>query len=97
MCCALVLPPAPLLRYLKRQYAMCCALILPSAPLNSPFAAALRTLTKRTGTPVFMAPEIFNRRYHVEADMWSVGVMLYQLYARRFPFWDTMEVGLLFH
>lgn len=38
-----------------------------------------------------MAPEIFGRRYHAEADMWSMGVMLYQLYARRFPFWETME------
>ena len=38
--------------------------------------------TKRTGTPVYMAPEIFERDYYVEADMWSVGVMLYQLYAR---------------
>eukprot|EP00200_Dunaliella_tertiolecta_P002107 CAMPEP_0202344348 /NCGR_PEP_ID=MMETSP1126-20121109/4076_1 /ASSEMBLY_ACC=CAM_ASM_000457 /TAXON_ID=3047 /ORGANISM="Dunaliella tertiolecta, Strain CCMP1320" /LENGTH=412 /DNA_ID=CAMNT_0048935541 /DNA_START=77 /DNA_END=1315 /DNA_ORIENTATION=- len=51
----------------------------------------LRSLTKRTGTPVYMAPEIFGRRYHAEADMWSVGVMLYQLFAHRFPFWATME------
>lgn len=53
--------------------------------------AGPRSLTKRTGTPVYMAPEIFHRRYHVEADMWSVGVMLYQLFARRFPFWLSME------
>ncbi|KAF5830992.1 kinase-like domain-containing protein [Dunaliella salina] len=51
----------------------------------------LRSLTKRTGTPVYMAPEIFGRRYHAEADMWSLGVMLYQLFAHRFPFWSTME------
>lgn len=38
-----------------------------------------------------MAPEIFERDYSWEADMWSVGMMLYQLYARRFPFWDTYE------
>lgn len=38
-----------------------------------------------------MAPEIYQRDYHMQADMWSVGVMLYQLYARRFPFWETME------
>lgn len=23
--------------------------------------------------------------------MWSVGVMLYQLFSHRFPFWETME------
>ncbi|WIA11092.1 hypothetical protein OEZ85_011237 [Tetradesmus obliquus] len=47
--------------------------------------------SKRTGTPVYMAPEIFDRDYHWEADMWSLGIMLYQLYARRFPFWRTYE------
>jgi hypothetical protein len=25
--------------------------------------------TKRTGTPVYMAPEIFERDYYIEADM----------------------------
>ncbi|KAL6748086.1 kinase-like domain-containing protein [Haematococcus lacustris] len=50
-----------------------------------------RRLSKRTGTPVYMAPELYSRDYYSEADMWSLGVMLYQLYARRFPFWDSME------
>lgn len=40
---------------------------------------------------VYMAPEIFDRDYHWEADMWSLGIMLYQLYARRFPYWKTYE------
>jgi len=52
---------------------------------------ATRRLSKRTGTPVYMAPEIYQRDYHEEADMWSIGVMLYQLFTRRFPFWDSVE------
>lgn len=40
---------------------------------------------------VYMAPEIFDRDYYWEADMWSLGIMLYQLYARRFPYWKTYE------
>lgn len=52
---------------------------------------ATRRLSKRTGTPVYMAPEIYQREYHVEADMWSIGVMLYQLFTRRFPFWENVE------
>jgi serine/threonine protein kinase len=48
---------------------------------------------KRKGTPVYMAPEIFGRDYSTEADMWGVGVMLYQLFARRFPFWDNISVA----
>ena len=43
---------------------------------------------KRSGTPVYMAPEIFARNYSQEADLWSTGVLLYQLYSKRFPFWD---------
>jgi len=46
---------------------------------------------KRTGTPVYMAPEVFARDYGLEADIWSAGIMLYQLYARRFPYWETYE------
>lgn len=36
-----------------------------------------------------MAPEIFARDYSVEADVWSTGVMLYQLFSRQFPFWEA--------
>lgn len=45
-------------------------------------------LSKRSGTPVYMAPEIFNRSYSFEADVWSTGVLLYQMFTRRFPFWE---------
>jgi serine/threonine protein kinase len=38
-----------------------------------------------------MAPEIYRRDYGVQADMWSLGVMLYQLYTQRFPFWPSVE------
>ena len=44
-------------------------------------------LTRRTGTPVFMAPELYQRQYFFPADLWSCGMMLYQLVSGRFPFW----------
>lgn len=43
-------------------------------------------LKKRTGTPLYMAPEIFFGWYSVEVDIWAVGMMLYQLIAGRLPF-----------
>ncbi|KAG1665070.1 hypothetical protein FOA52_012489 [Chlamydomonas sp. UWO 241] len=49
-------------------------------------------MSKRTGTPVFMAPEIFRRDYCHKADVWSVGVMLYWLYCRRFPCFASSEM-----
>ncbi|GLC34279.1 hypothetical protein PLESTB_001602500 [Pleodorina starrii] len=45
-------------------------------------------LSKRSGTPVYMAPEIFRRDYSFEVDIWSTGVLLYQLFCRQFPFWQ---------
>ena len=38
------------------------------------------------GTPVYMAPEAFDARRSQQTDVWSVGVMLYQMLAGRLPF-----------
>lgn len=51
-----------------------------------------RRLSKRTGTPVFMAPEIFARDYGEKADVWGVGVMAYWLFCKRFPFFENVDV-----
>lgn len=53
--------------------------------------AADRMLTSRRGTPVYMAPEVFKREYGREADMWSLGMMLYQLLTGRFPWWSSLD------
>lgn len=45
----------------------------------------------RVGTPVFMAPEVWSRHYGLEADMWSLGMLFYELLAARFPYWDTLD------
>ena len=39
-----------------------------------------------------MAPEVFQREYGLEADMWSAGMMLYQCMTCRFPFWPTIQI-----
>src|SRR5262245_50145962 len=38
------------------------------------------------GTLVYMAPEAFNRRRNQQTDLWSVGVILYQMLSGRLPF-----------
>ena len=40
---------------------------------------------------VYMAPEVFQREYGLEADMWSLGMMLYQCMTCRFPFWPSLQ------
>ncbi|KAL0212916.1 hypothetical protein RCL1_006542 [Eukaryota sp. TZLM3-RCL] len=47
-------------------------------------ASAARTAV---GTPLFMAPEIFdNNPYHSAADIWALGVVLYYVIERHYPF-----------
>ena len=44
------------------------------------------TLRTRTGTPSYMAPEVLEGHYGPQCDMWSIGVMLYQLISGCLPF-----------
>jgi len=38
------------------------------------------------GTGFYLAPEVINRKYGKECDLWSLGVTLYYLLAGDFPF-----------
>ena len=46
-------------------------------------------LTTRAGTPVYIAPEVVLRNYGKEADVYSVGVLCFQLLTGRFPYWPS--------
>jgi len=48
-------------------------------------------LTSRSGTPAYMAPELVMQCYDEKADIWSVGMLAYQLLTGRFPFWDDVR------
>ncbi|GEM_PF-7047121 len=39
-----------------------------------------------SGTPSYMAPEAFDRKRNVQTDIWSVGVILYQMLKGSLPF-----------
>ena len=40
------------------------------------------------GTPMFMAPEVYVGNYGLEADMWSLGMMMYQVRVRLSESWS---------
>ncbi|KAG1656527.1 hypothetical protein FOA52_005553 [Chlamydomonas sp. UWO 241] len=42
-------------------------------------------LTRRAGSPMFMAPEVFAGSFSFKADVWAAGVMLYWLFSGDYP------------
>ncbi|PNG71918.1 Calcium-dependent protein kinase 25, partial [Tetrabaena socialis] len=52
-------------------------------------------LTSRSGTPAYMAPELVLQSYDEKCDIWSVGMLAYQLLTGRFPFWEDVRTQTL--
>ena len=54
------------------------------------------TRTTHLGTPATMAPEVMmNMPYDEKSDLWSVGVMMYQLYYKQIPYEGMTEIEIL--
>lgn len=59
------------------------------------FATDNLTDMPKLGTPLYMAPELLNAKpYTQKVDVWSLGVILYQLLLGDFPFKATSEEKL---
>ena len=49
-----------------------------------------------TGTLLTMAPEILNEEeYNSKCDIWSLGIIIYQLYFKEYPYNGNTEISLL--
>jgi len=43
-------------------------------------------MSDQCGTPYYIAPEILEGEYSIQVDMWSLGVVLYQMLSGVVPF-----------
>lgn len=68
-------------RVLKAIDFGCSQLVSPTNP----------RLTVATGTPLYSAPEVYDRCYSTEADIWSCGVILFKALTGRLPFWESSK------
>ena len=48
-------------------------------------------LTKKTGTPLYTAPEVYLGRYSQAADMWGLGMILYRMVSGVYPFRHNLD------
>ena len=51
--------------------------------------------TQLIGTSYYIAPEVINKNYNEKCDIWSVGVILYMLVAKKPPF-DGYNLNIIF-
>jgi len=61
----------------------------------SKYSGALSSMTSVVGTPIYMAPQIMsfqekNCRYTYKCDIWSFGVVCYELVVGRIP-WKNIS------
>uniref|UniRef100_A0A6B2LB98 non-specific serine/threonine protein kinase n=1 Tax=Arcella intermedia TaxID=1963864 RepID=A0A6B2LB98_9EUKA len=47
--------------------------------------------TANSGTPLWMAPEVRRGEYGLEADIYSIGLVFYELLERKLPGWDETK------
>ena len=50
---------------------------------------------QQIGTPLYIAPEVLNNNYNEKCDLWSLGVNIYQLYTKKYPYFARFEMGIL--
>ena len=66
--------------------------------LSKQLATISKKLSTKAGTPIFSAPEILKgEKYNEECDLWSLGIVIYVLFFKDYPYKGESELALLNH
>jgi calcium-dependent protein kinase len=56
-----------------------------------------KKLTKKVGTPYYIAPEVLKRNYNEKCDVWSIGVLLFILLTGKPPFYGDGDKEIIYY
>ena len=63
--------------------------------ISKALASTMQKAKTTIGTPSYLSPEIFNGKgYNFKTDIWSLGVLLYEMIALRTPWTATNLIEL---
>ena len=84
-----------LVKYLNKEKTLYKLLLSDYGIINQLYSLTQK-YTTHAGTRVMMAPEILNDdNYTNKCDLWSIGVIIFQLKTKTFPYKGTVEVTIL--
>ena len=84
-----------LVKYLDEQKTI-FRVLLSDYGISNRLASLSRQFSTHVGNSLIMAPEILNdEKYNEKCDLWSLGVIIYQLYTKRLPYSGEVQSAIL--
>ena len=64
--------------------------------VSKEYLSLSKRFSTKVGTVNYMAPEVLNKdKFDYECDLWSLGVIIYMLYFKNYPYLGMNEIALL--
>jgi len=84
-----------LVKYLNKEKTL-YKVLLSDYGISNQIYTLTQKFTTHAGSSLIMAPEILNdEKYDNKCDLWSIGVIIFQLKTRTFPYKGTVEKAIL--